>query len=661
MDEDAFSVFYEQHKGLCSYVDVTKDPKHGRVMTISPNNDYAYFPSENYHGDDEFAYRVCSQGKCTDTVKVKLTIASINDVPIVRNKNYRLKAGESVRVSYGEAFDPDGPENNLTYRIVTAPQHGQFHNFTYTPDDGFSGLDFVQYAVTDAQGGIGYGKFYFSVNSSAPLILQWQISKQSDFSSYHIHIKTDPKYAYDYWVDWGDGSGDEHIQHDINHTYANPGKYTVMIGGKHPHLSFGGQSLYNFSATIRLSNLVGLEQWGDETWRSTQSMFYGWGGMRILCSDQPDMSHVVSTKWLFAYVQHFNEPINDWDVSNVVDFSAMLMGTSFDQPLDKWDVSKAKTMWRMFSDTPFDQDISQWDVSNVIDMESMFCCSAFNHPIDNWDVSRVKNMSGMFRGSSFDQPISSWDVSSVTDMSSMFSDSVFDQPLNDWDVSHVTDMENMFADSAFDHPINHWDVTSVQKISFMFYGAKHFNQNLSSWNLSSATDLAYVFAHTQAFQKDLAWKTPEVGCALGMFEDSCYNGSLNDWDVSSIGNMEEMFKNNKCFNRPLDRWDVSNVASMDHMFAGAEQFDQDLGSWDITGLTFYSSINGGHGGLQGAFDGTSLSPEHYDSMLNKWAQKHPNSNIVLGAKNTKYTSSAKNARNKLISEYGWKISDGGLK
>jgi surface protein len=661
IDEDSHKFFYKQRSGICSYVDIVQDPEHGHVMAFSPNNDYVYIPNENYHGNDTFNYRVCHAGDCTSAVKVNIHIKSINDIPIVRNKNYRMSPGESVSVSYGKGFDPDGPDETLIYEIFTKPNHGTFKNFIYTADKNFKGIDSVKYSVKDSQGGIGYGRFYFNIGVRAPLILRWRIDKQQDFSKTHVQIKTNKKYSYEYQVDWGDGHVDKNLKGDCNYTYAEAGDYTVTIGGDYPHLQFEGSHLSNYAGTLQLSDLIGLEQWGSMPWKNTDKLFADWANMRILCSDQPDMSHVVSAKWMLNNVQYFNEPINDWDVSNVVDFSAMLMGTAFNQPLDKWNVSKAQKMWRMFSDTSFDQDISQWDVSSVTNMESMFCCSAFNHPIDNWDVFRVKNMSGMFSSSSFNQPINSWDISNVTSMSSLFSGSVFNQPLNGWDVSRVTSMENMFADSCFNHPIDHWDVSSVREISFMFYGAKHFNQNLSSWNLLSATSLAYVFAHTQAFQKDLAWKTPKVGCTLGMFEDSCYNGSLNDWDVSSIGNMENMFKNNKCFNQPLDRWSVKNVASMDNLFAGAKQFDQDLSSWNITGLTSYSSINGGHGGLQGAFSGTSLSPKHYDSMLKKWAEEHPNKNIILGAENTKYTSSAKNARNKLISEYGWKITDGGLK
>ena len=60
----------------------------------------------------------------------------------------------------------------------------------------------------------------------------------------------------------------------------------------------------------------------------------------------------------------------------------------------------------------FNQPIGNWDVSNVKFMAGMFCnATTFNQPIDNWDVSNVQDMSWMFHGAkSFNQPLNSWDI-----------------------------------------------------------------------------------------------------------------------------------------------------------------------------------------------------------------------------------------------------------
>ena len=50
----------------------------------------------------------------------------------------------------------------------------------------------------------------------------------------------------------------------------------------------------------------------------------------------------------------------------------------------------------------FNQPIGNWDVSNVTNMFSMFSnAAAFNQPIGDWNVSNVTNMAYMFNDSYF--------------------------------------------------------------------------------------------------------------------------------------------------------------------------------------------------------------------------------------------------------------------
>ncbi|MEX2511598.1 MAG: BspA family leucine-rich repeat surface protein [Cyclobacteriaceae bacterium] len=147
-------------------------------------------------------------------------------------------------------------------------------------------------------------------------------------------------------------------------------------------------------------------------------------------------------------------------------------------------------MSRMFENREFDQPIGNWDVSNVTDMNGMFSyTNFFNQPIGDWDVSKVTNMEEMFEGAhDFNQPIGNWDVGNVTDMNGMFYQTYsFNQPIGNWDVGNVTDMSRMFSRgmssrrNSFNHPIGDWDVSNVMNMDEMFYRALNFNQNLSSW------------------------------------------------------------------------------------------------------------------------------------------------------------------------------------
>ena len=100
--------------------------------------------------------------------------------------------------------------------------------------------------------------------------------------------------------------------------------------------------------------------------------------------------------------------------------------SSFDQPIGDWDVSNVEFMNHMLRQTPFNQDISNWNTSKVQDMSFMFYQnSSFNQPIGSWDTSSVTNMERMFDGTSaFDQDLSNWIVTGVTTFGPSFMNNV---------------------------------------------------------------------------------------------------------------------------------------------------------------------------------------------------------------------------------------------
>jgi surface protein len=76
----------------------------------------------------------------------------------------------------------------------------------------------------------------------------------------------------------------------------------------------------------------------------------------------------------------------------------------------------------------FNQPIGNWNVSNVTNMTNMFeRAKRFNENIGNWNVSGVTNMHRMFIGFNnstermiFNQNLSLWVVNQVTDVQYMF-------------------------------------------------------------------------------------------------------------------------------------------------------------------------------------------------------------------------------------------------
>jgi surface protein len=205
---------------------------------------------------------------------------------------------------------------------------------------------------------------------------------------------------------------------------------------------------------------------------------------RITRFNQPignwDVSNVTNMQQLFFFTA-FNQSLENWDVSSVTNMVWMFGGSNFNQPIESWDVSNVTNMSYMFDDSPFNQPLNNWDVSSVTNMNHLFSYTPFNQPLDKWNVSNVTDIGGMFSHSTFNQPIGNWDVSSVTNMNGMFNDSPFNQPLNNWDVSSVTDMGYMFAGSQFNQPIGNWDVSNVDYMTGMFGYYSNFNQNISNW------------------------------------------------------------------------------------------------------------------------------------------------------------------------------------
>ena len=62
-------------------------------------------------------------------------------------------------------------------------------------------------------------------------------------------------------------------------------------------------------------------------------------------------------------------------------------------------------------------------------------------------------------------------------------------------------------------------------------------------------------------------------------------GSIENWDVSKVENMKEMFNGAEAFNQPIEKWDVSKVENMRMMFKGADAFNQAIENWDVSRVT----------------------------------------------------------------------------
>ncbi len=263
-------------------------------------------------------------------------------------------------------------------------------------------------------------------NVAEPFITTWKTTMVNETIAFRIM----DGFAYDFTIDWGDGSIENNITTNKTHTYASAGVYTVSVSG-------------TFSAFLTgdAEKLQTIEQWGDNVWETMVDAFRGCKNMTYNAIDVPNLSKVTNMTNMFSGCSKFNADLNNWDVSKVAKMGGMFLdASSFNGDISAWDVSKVTTMNGMFSvATSFRGNISQWDVSKVEKMGYMFNgATSFNGNISEWNVGEVDDMRYMFRdATSFNRDLSNWDVSKVRDMTGMLnytkiSGADYDKLLTEW-------------------------------------------------------------------------------------------------------------------------------------------------------------------------------------------------------------------------------------
>ena len=424
-----------------------------------------------------------------------------------------------------------------------------------------------------------------------------------------------------------------------------------------------------------------------------------------------DTSSVTNMKYMFyngyGHISSFNQDIGSWVVSSVTDMENMFgYSSSFNQDIGSWNTSSVTNMkWMFQNNVVFDQDIGDWNTSSVTDMSQMFKdASSFNQDIGSWNTSSVTNMSQIFRGTSFNQDIGSWNILNVSDMGAMFYDNTaFNQDISSWNTSGATNMGGIFQGAtSFNQNISSWNVSNVVNMAYVFYGATSFNQNIGSWNTSSVTDMSYIFCNASSFNQNIGtWNTSNVTNMSRVFSGaSLFDQNIGAWDTSNVINMEYVFYRAIAFDQDIGGWDTSSATSMSCMFNGASAFNQDISSWDTSGVTnmaymFYtatgfdqdiggwdtSSVTLIQSMFYGAtsfdqdisswnvsnvtdmtdmFSGVTLSTINYSNILISWSQLTLQNSVTFSGGSSKYyTGTAATARQSIIDDYSWTITDGG--
>ncbi len=263
-------------------------------------------------------------------------------------------------------------------------------------------------------------------------------------------------------------------------------------------------------------------------------------------------------------------------------------------------------------------------------------------------------------------------VSGITSANSMFRDAeniteftaknFFDEASGS-----VTSMSDMFREAAnFNMDLNNWNTSNVTNMNQMFHlqhtSPKKFNGNISNWDTANVRHMISMFKDAQLFNQDIGnWDTGNVIYMNNMFyQNREFNQDISNWDTGNVRDMRGMFRSAWKFNQDIGNWNVSNVEYMgglyvfDGMFAGASSFDQDLSRWNITSVQNFRSF----------LDSARLSVNNYDALLIEWSKLDLQSGtvedpILFHGGNSKYSAAAVTARQSIIDNFNWEITDGG--
>ena len=118
----------------------------------------------------------------------------------------------------------------------------------------------------------------------------------------------------------------------------------------------------------------------------------------------------------------------------------------------------------------------------------------------------------------------------------------------------------------------------------------------NEWNVSEVTDMSELFYNINNFNENIScWDTSKVTNMERMFarNPSFHGDIIANWNVSNVTNMKEMFKDSTS-NPDITEWDVSNVKNMDRMFQNNWQFNWDISGWNTDSVTSHIDMFSGN-------------------------------------------------------------------
>ena len=344
-----------------------------------------------------------------------------------------------------------------------------------------------------------------------------------------------------------------------------------------------------------------------------------------------DVSSVQDMSRMFRGANSFNQSLSNWDTSKVTRMDSMFYyAYNFTRDISNWNTSSVTRMDEMFSyHHNFNQDLSKWDFSSVTTMNYMFSgASLFNQSLTNWcvkdSIARYNFATGtlMANNQAF-QPL--WDgagctykcyngglryvgdteyyschcnvpyaspycefiattetstlTSTKTSVPTSTETSTVTSTLTSTKTSVSTSTETSTVTSTLTSTLT---TLEVYTSSTVYCNNQNIGEKISI-NGTMYTKVNQTILETYVENENETLL--ETACTSGvtnmsaLFKDSQLNPNISSWDVSSVKNMKQMFRNTSHFNQILSSWNTSQVRNMDYMFYDAFAFKQNISMW----------------------------------------------------------------------------------
>ena len=253
------------------------------------------------------------------------------------------------------------------------------------------------------------------------------------------------------------------------------------------------------------------------------------------------------------------------------------------------------------------------------------------------------------------------DLSNATHLNIMFQSSGL-QSVNfsNWNVENITNVQNMFYSnqSLTSVDFTNWNTNNFTECGSLFKKCYNLQDiiGLNTWNLTNCTTKSSIFEEcTNLINLNLeGWSMSSTVSILRLFKN-CSNlinvVGIEDWDLSNCSNLYETFMGAGLFNQNINNWTVKTVFGVNatRMLQYCISFDHSLDNWDV------SQFNG----MSNFMLDVNLSVNNYDSTLISWANSGVYPNLTVSFGTSQYSYEAASARQTLIDDYGWTITDGG--